>query len=201
MLTNDAFLKGLAIHAKDGELGTVDQFYFDDETWAIRYLIVDTGGWLSSKKFIVPPEKLRASAKHEKDFRVNLTKEQIESFPPYDSASIASEEGWADYEKRYRSKWETGPVMHREGTDRNVTPTTQQQIAAGSGTLASSGDADTLQVTPIRTDAEMEISASGPTLNWTTFEDKLRQRREDVLESSINLAKQSSGESPRRKAS
>jgi hypothetical protein len=39
MLTNATHLKGLVIRATDGELGTVDQFYFDDETWAIRYLI------------------------------------------------------------------------------------------------------------------------------------------------------------------
>jgi sporulation protein YlmC with PRC-barrel domain len=196
-------LRGSKVYGADDneKLGEVDDVIFDQATGAIVYAVVDTGGWLSSKKFIVPPEKLQASAKHDRDFRVNLTKEQIESFPPYDSASVTSEEGWADYENRYRSKWETGPVMHREGTDRNITPTTQQQIAAGSGTLASASDAETLEVTPIRTDAEMEISASGPTLNWTTFEDKLRQRREEVLESSINLAKQASGESQRRKAS
>ena len=46
MLTNITHLQGLTIRATDGELGTVDQLYFDDETWAIRYLTVDTGGWL-----------------------------------------------------------------------------------------------------------------------------------------------------------
>jgi hypothetical protein len=196
-------LRGAKVYGADDneKLGEVDDVIFDQATGAIVYAVVDTGGWLSSKKFIVPPEKLEASAKHDRDFRVDLTKEQIESFPPYDSASVASEEGWADYEERYRSKWETGPVMHREGTDRNITPTTQQQMAGGSGTLASTSDAETFEVTPIRTNAEMEVSATGPTLNWTTFEDKLRQRREEVLESSITAAKQASGESSQRKAS
>ena len=46
MLTNADHLKGLTIRATDGELGTVDQFYFDDDTWAIRYLTVETEGWL-----------------------------------------------------------------------------------------------------------------------------------------------------------
>ena len=41
MLRNTTHLKGFAIRATDGELGTVDQFYFDDETWAIRYLMVE----------------------------------------------------------------------------------------------------------------------------------------------------------------
>jgi sporulation protein YlmC with PRC-barrel domain len=196
-------LRGSKVYGADDneKLGEVDDVIFDQATVAIVYAVVDTGGWLTSKKFIIPPDKLQASAKHEDDFRVNLTKEQIESFPPYDSASVTSEAGWADYEERYRSKWKTGSVMHREGTDRNITPTTEQQIAPGSGTLAPASDAETFEVTPIRTNAEMEVSASGPTLNWTSFEDKLRQRREEVLELSINVAKQASGELPQRKAS
>ena len=40
MFTDTKNLKGLTIRATDGELGTVDQLYFDDETWAIRYLTV-----------------------------------------------------------------------------------------------------------------------------------------------------------------
>ena len=46
MLTNVNQVKGLVIRATDGEIGTVDQLYFDDETWAIRYLTAATGGWL-----------------------------------------------------------------------------------------------------------------------------------------------------------
>ena len=44
MLRNAKDLHGFTIRATDGELGTVDQFYFDDESWAIRYLTVETGG-------------------------------------------------------------------------------------------------------------------------------------------------------------
>ena len=46
MLRNVTRLKGFAIRARDGEMGTLDQFYFDDESWAIRYLVVNAGiGW------------------------------------------------------------------------------------------------------------------------------------------------------------
>jgi hypothetical protein len=59
------------------------------------------------------------------------------------------------------------------------------------------GDADLededLEVTPITTDATMDISPRRPSLRWTTFEDKLRQRREEVLESSIRAAERRSG--------
>jgi len=68
------------------KLGEVDDVIFDQATGAIVYAVIDTGGWLASKKFIVPPQRLQASAQHDKDFRVNLTREQIEGFPPYDSA-------------------------------------------------------------------------------------------------------------------
>jgi hypothetical protein len=55
MLTNATFLIGLAIQALDGELGTVDRFFFDDETWGIRYLTVKTGGWLSGREVLISP--------------------------------------------------------------------------------------------------------------------------------------------------
>ena len=55
MLTNATHVKGLVIRATDGELGTVDEFYFDDETWAIRYLTVETGGWLGGRRVLISP--------------------------------------------------------------------------------------------------------------------------------------------------
>ena len=110
----------------DEKLGKIQDVIFDHTTGVIRYVIVDTGGWLSTKLFIVPADRLRASTKHDNDYSVDLTKAQVETFPPYKETDLESDDQWADYEGRYRSKWETGPVMHREGTDRNVTPTTQQ---------------------------------------------------------------------------
>jgi hypothetical protein len=55
MLRNVTQLKGFAIRARNGEVGTLDQFYFDDEIWAIRYLVVNTGGWLASRLVLVSP--------------------------------------------------------------------------------------------------------------------------------------------------
>ena len=50
MLRNVNNLIGYSIRALDGELGKVSEFYFDDFTWSIRYLVVDTGNWLSDGK-------------------------------------------------------------------------------------------------------------------------------------------------------
>lgn len=200
---------------KDEKLGTIDDVIFDESTGSIVFVVVDTGGWLSSNKFIVPPEQVRPSMQHEDNFLVDLTKEQIEGFPPYDGKAVSTEDRWAEYERSYRAKWVEKPVMHREATDRNVTPTTKQQVKAGSGTIPAA-DADTAEidasavVAPVHKEGTMEVSPAGPSLRWTAFEDTLRQRREEVLQSSIERAKaddakrasgEASPESERRKAS
>ena len=156
------------------KLGKIDDVIFDHSTGQIRYVVVDTGGWLSSKKFIVPSHRLQPSAEHEDDFRVDLSKEQIETFPPYNESDVESEEKWGEYENRYRSKWEEGPVMHRAGTDRNITPTTKQQIQSGSGRIVSGKEDTGTNVTPLRTETSMDVTPSGPGRRWTTFEERLR---------------------------
>lgn len=188
-------IRGAKIYGpKDQKLGEIDDVIFDETTGAITYIVVDTGGWLTSKKFIVPPQEVRPSLQHEDDFLVDLSKEQIESFPPYDGTALTSEEKWADYERRYRSQWVEKPVMHRAETDRNVTPTTKQQIGAGSGSIPTS-EADTAEldaetdVAPLHTEGTMEVTPAGPSLRWSAFEGTLRNRRKDVLQSSINNLK------------
>jgi len=65
--------------ATDGAIGKVKGFYFDDETWTIRYLVVETGNWLFSHKVIIPTEVLSTNYQEHEVFAVNLTKEQIKS--------------------------------------------------------------------------------------------------------------------------
>ena len=99
--------------------------------------------------------------------------------------------------------------MHREATDRNITPTTKQQLGAGSGTIpALDEDEDEdmeeldeeTDITPVRTEMTMDVDPGGPTTRWTTFEDTLRRRREEVLQSSIDNVKRASGEKPAERA-
>ncbi|MBA3916831.1 MAG: PRC-barrel domain-containing protein, partial [Acidobacteriales bacterium] len=126
-------IRGSAVYnAQDDKLGKIDDVIFDHQSGGIQYVVVDTGGWLSSHKFIVPADQLRPSTKHDHDYQVDLTKQQIESFPPYDESDVKSDEKWGRYEGSYRSKWVDGPIMHRAETDRNITPTTAQ-MTQGSG--------------------------------------------------------------------
>jgi hypothetical protein len=46
-------LIGYAIRATDGDLGKVDEFYFDDQSWTIRYVVVETGNWLTGRKVLI----------------------------------------------------------------------------------------------------------------------------------------------------
>jgi len=200
--TNEAAsdIRGSKVYGPgDQKLGEIDDVVFDEATGAIIFVVVDTGGWLSGKRFVVPADAIRPSVQHENDFRVDLTKSQIEKFPPYDHAALTSAEQWADYQRRYRAKWVEDPVMHRRATDRKVTPTTMQQPGAGSGT-GPAPDADTAEldaetgVTPVHPQMRIDVDPAGPSTRWTTFEDTLRRRREEVLETSIENAKRASGE-------
>jgi hypothetical protein len=101
MLTNATFLKGLAIHALDGELGTVEQFYFDDETWTIRYLVVNTGGWLSGREVLISPISVLRVDWEKKRVDVALTKKQVENSPNIDTHQPVSRQHEADYSAYY----------------------------------------------------------------------------------------------------
>jgi hypothetical protein len=97
MLTNAAHLKGLAIHATDGEIGTVDQFYFDDDTWAIRYLTVETGGWLDDRRVLISPISVVNTDWQAKRLDVALTKKQVENSPNIDTHRPVSRQHEAAY--------------------------------------------------------------------------------------------------------
>ncbi len=54
MLRKPKDLNGYKLDARDGEIGEVKEFYFDDQSWTVRYLIADTGGWLTAGQFSFP---------------------------------------------------------------------------------------------------------------------------------------------------
>lgn len=192
-------IRGAKLYGLDDEkLGKIDDVIFDHSTGLIRYVVVDTGGWLKTKMFIVPAERLRASAKHDDDFTVDLTKAQVESFPPYVETDLESDEQWSDYEGRYRSKWESDPVMHRAQTDRNITPTTEQMRgnspsarAAGPAEVARTGTGGDAEIEDTEfiepgfaagtSTVEIDDTAVGIGPRWDTFQDRLRERRKEVI--------------------
>jgi len=83
-------LSGYTMGATDGEIGKVKDFYFDDSTWTVRYLIVETGSWLSGRKVLISTEAVVSTDYNEQAIQVNLTKEQIKNSPDIDTEKPVS---------------------------------------------------------------------------------------------------------------
>jgi len=97
MLTNTKNLKGLTIHAIDGDMGEVNELFFDDETWAIRYLTVDTGGWLNGRTVLISPLSVVSVDWEARRIDVSLTKMQVENSPDVDTHRPVSRQHEAEY--------------------------------------------------------------------------------------------------------
>jgi sporulation protein YlmC with PRC-barrel domain len=185
-----ADIRGASVYGfNDEKLGKIVDVIFDHASADIRYVVIDTGGWLSTKKFVVPAERLRMSAKHDDEFEVDLDKAHVEKFPPYNVEDIESSRRWADYEGRYRSKWASGPIMHREATDRNITPTAAQMTETtgprpmASERLSASEKAEiNSRIIPAAHDeVHIESGPNGIGSRWLDFAERLRARRKEVV--------------------
>jgi hypothetical protein len=113
MLRNASVINGYAIAASDGQVGTVKDFLFDDATWLIRWLVVDTGKWLSGRKVLLPPSVLGHLDSEGEKFAVKLTMQQVKDSPDIDTDRPVSRQmetnvydyyGWSPY-------WGTGFYM------------------------------------------------------------------------------------------
>ena len=113
MLRNASAINGYTISASDGRLGTVSDFLFDDASWLVRWLVVDTGNWLSGRKVLLPAFALGHLDPAGRQFAVRLTMQQVKDSPDIDTkrpvsrqmeASIYDYYGWSPY-------WSAGLYM------------------------------------------------------------------------------------------
>jgi stress response protein YsnF len=81
--TND--LIDCRISATDGPIGRVQDCYFDDETWGVRYLVVDTGNWLSGRKVLIPPSRTLIPDWTKQLLTIGITRQQVEDSPDIDT--------------------------------------------------------------------------------------------------------------------
>jgi hypothetical protein len=117
MLWNASMIRGYAIAASDGRLGTVSDFLFDDSSWLVRWLVVDTGKWLSGRKVLLSPFVLGHLDPKEREFTVELTMRQVKDSPDVDTDRPVSRQmetniydyyGWSPY-------WGNGFFTNRYG--------------------------------------------------------------------------------------
>ncbi len=97
MLRNLDDLQDYAIRATDGDIGHVKDLYFDDQVWVIRYLVVETGSWLSSRKVLISPIAIGHPVWHERILPVSITREQVKNSPDIDTDKPVSRQHESDY--------------------------------------------------------------------------------------------------------
>lgn len=114
MLRSLKSLKGFALHATDGDLGSVEDFYFDDVHWTIRYLVADTSRWLPGRRVLLSPAVLGEPSRATSAIPVSLTKERVKHAPDVESDRPLSRQREIELARHY--KWPEywgvgGPVV------------------------------------------------------------------------------------------
>jgi uncharacterized protein YrrD len=106
MLNKAKTLKGYKLDSLDGEIGKVKEFYFDDKHWTIRYLVADTGNWLTGRQVLISPYAMVGVNQDTQSIAIDLTKRQIENSPSLNSDKPVSRQfedayygyyGWPTY--------------------------------------------------------------------------------------------------------
>ena len=112
MLRSIGQLYGKKLGASDGDIGHVKDFYFNDRQWAIRYVVADTGSWLTGRLVLLSPHAFRNLYQDGDCLLVNLTRQKIENSPAIESHKPVSRQyegeyfrhyGWAPYWDRSRN--------------------------------------------------------------------------------------------------
>ncbi len=103
-------LYGDKLGALDGDIGHVKDFYFDDRSWALRYLVADTGSWLTGRQVLIAPHAFVRTDPSQRVLTVSLTRDQIENSPSIDTHKPVSRQ----YEEEYYN-WSIVEVVIKIG--------------------------------------------------------------------------------------
>jgi sporulation protein YlmC with PRC-barrel domain len=103
-------LIGNSLAATNGIIGNVKDFYFDDESWTIRYLVVKTGSWLFGREVLISPVAMKDRYWLKNIIPINLTKEQIQRSPDIDTKQPVSRQQEVELYGHYQweSYWGSG---------------------------------------------------------------------------------------------
>jgi hypothetical protein len=112
MLQNIKELYGSKLAALDGDFGHAKDFYFDDESWVIRYLVADTGSWLTGRLVLIAPHAFAKWDHFENTLRIKLRKKQIEDSPSIDEHEPVTRQFEDGYYRSYGwpAYWEGGQM-------------------------------------------------------------------------------------------
>ncbi|MCE5328365.1 MAG: PRC-barrel domain-containing protein [Planctomycetaceae bacterium] len=138
MLRSLKELLGYSIRATDGDVGKVLDFYFDDRKWTVRYMVVDTGRWLSGRQVLLSPQSFGKPDWTERIVPVNLTRDAIEHSPPIDTDQPVSRQ----YEEMIALHYGWAPYWGMEGTPLMQPPEEMMSETLARQELRIHGDPD-----------------------------------------------------------
>lgn len=108
--------------ADNAKLGEVLDVIVDHETMEIRYVVMDSGGWLEAGTFLLPANRMSADETDENNLTAGVTRQQIHNSPQYDKRALQSEDEWKTYEREFKKYWDEEPIMHMKDSYRIITP-------------------------------------------------------------------------------
>jgi hypothetical protein len=131
MLKNITELYGNTLVALDGDIGQVKDFYFDDKTWVVRYLVADTGTWLAGRLVLLSPQAFGHFDPYNKTLQIELSRNQIECSPPIEAHRPVSRQHEMEYYRYYGwpAYWDGGAMWGLAGYPM-VRPPTKDQMEA-----------------------------------------------------------------------
>ena len=97
MIRSAKQMKKFEIVATDGRIGSIDDFYFDDERWAIRYVVVDTGRWLPGRRVLISPLSISRTEWNEQRLLLSISRDQVKDSPGIDTHQPVSRRQERDY--------------------------------------------------------------------------------------------------------
>ena len=100
MIRSAKQMKKFEIVATDGRIGSIDDFYFDDERWAIRYVVVNTGRWLPGRRVLISPLSIGRIEWNEQRLLLSISRDQVKDSPGIDThrpVSRGHERDYLDY--------------------------------------------------------------------------------------------------------
>jgi len=118
---------GYEVHATDGDIGKVDDFLFDDIAWIIRYLVVDTGSWLSNRKVLVSFDALGQPDWSLRELPLNIDSDQVKNSPLLEENEPVSLRYQMELHEYYKwaPYWEDSSYKASAGTHPTVGPLEQ----------------------------------------------------------------------------
>lgn len=94
-------VKGFTIHASDGEIGKIEDCYFDDEQWTVRYLVVRTGSWLFGKEVLLSPIVVERVDFEHKEIICKISSKQVESSPSVETEKPISKQQEQEFSRYF----------------------------------------------------------------------------------------------------